>query len=1058
MNIENTEKLQKTANPSTKLQIDSTCANKEVNETAKVTEIANISEEKNFKHFNANNKMFHKKVEAIDYLKNYENLYLISEDKSMEKGNKRFYALDYETLYNYSISKKTHLYENFELCERLKLFLDIDIKKEKIPATADKDELFKNIIKKSINLILDQLLDYEIGNPQIIIISSNRPEKLSAHIIFNDVVFTDIVSMKFFMMKINSEMIKDKTIDMNVYKVGCCRLLWNSKYGKSTPLDYHKSINYTRQSDRELFMNCLLKYLPESYKTINCPVPQNLPIKEAKVQNIKSKKGSKKSQKFINKALTEIFSIEEVKKYVDTLSQERCDDYIDWLHVGMAIFNCCPTIEGFNLWDQWSQKSDSYCGRDLCIYKWNSFRTDGGLTIASLKFYAKRDNPELYDNLDIVLDKQLYESIKYELDYILDEKEKIKLRSSLAGKTIDDWFRPTNRSKVLSIRSTYNTGKTKLIAKIITEYQPKRILFVSYRQSLTQDLYNVFKDHNVDSYLDGKFYGGRIICQIESLWKLIPDYVFDGAEVPSYDIVILDEIESILSHFNSSTIKEKEKTFNLLKAIIYNSKRVLALDGDFGNRAYEFVKDINNDIEPIILENTIKKNKRHFIFMQERALFDQKIETDLKNGLNVAVISMSATVAEKYYATYKDTYKSAIYVAETSDEEKRALKNVDKSWTGLRFLTYSPTVESGVSYNLKNFHKIYIVLCSKSTCPRALLQMTCRIRQVEDSNICVLLNGMPFKERANFYTFEETKEYVLHTIKRYLPNEIVLDKETDKMVIQYKYDIFSKILIYNEMENLNKNPYYFVAYLIKLLKEKGHTYEYVKGKNTKEINKGAVLKEELFKAEDIDGMKYGALMTKIKSNNASRDEKIMIKKYMFKEHWKIPELTLEFIDKYYNETHKLFNLRYLLNPQKINAYLSVDYGDTQTINFEKVKILEQISIINEVITKLGFENVSDQKALEKEQFEEGIKKVLKECKLFTEPNNSLPLFGLNKIKTNDIKVKCFLGFINTIFKNWGFNLTATDKKYIQVKINNKWKTKSQFKYSINYLNGIINYV
>ena len=72
-----------------------------------------------------------------------------------------------------------------------------------------------------------------------------------------------------------------------------------------------------------------------------------------------------------------------------------------------------------------------------------------------------------------------------------------------------------------------------------------------------------------------------------------------------YDLIILDEIESVLNHFRSTTIKNKEGVFDIMKNILYNSNKILALDGDFNNRAYDYISYFGKSI---ILENEHKKN------------------------------------------------------------------------------------------------------------------------------------------------------------------------------------------------------------------------------------------------------------------------------------------------------------------------------------------------------------------------------------------------------------------------------------------------------------------
>ena len=62
----------------------------------------------------------------------------------------------------------------------------------------------------------------------------------------------------------------------------------------------------------------------------------------------------------------------------------------------------------------------------------------------------------------------------------------------------------------------------------------------------------------------------------------------DTSIYPSYDLVIIDEIESILSHFEChQTFKGKSKeTFDFIQNAIINSAKLMVLDGDVNNRTY----------------------------------------------------------------------------------------------------------------------------------------------------------------------------------------------------------------------------------------------------------------------------------------------------------------------------------------------------------------------------------------------------------------------------------------------------------------------------------------
>jgi len=77
--------------------------------------------------------------------------------------------------------------------------------------------------------------------------------------------------------------------------------------------------------------------------------------------------------------------------------------------------------------------------------------------------------------------------------------------------------------KSLNIKSPYDTGKTQLLKQILTKYDPKRVLCVSYRITLSYDIYSNFKNYGLTKFSDHDFDAERLIMQAEFLLKLIID-------------------------------------------------------------------------------------------------------------------------------------------------------------------------------------------------------------------------------------------------------------------------------------------------------------------------------------------------------------------------------------------------------------------------------------------------------------------------------------------------------------------------------------------------------
>jgi predicted AAA+ superfamily ATPase len=93
-------------------------------------------------------------------------------------------------------------------------------------------------------------------------------------------------------------------------------------------------------------------------------------------------------------------------------------------------------------------------------------------------------------------------------------------------------------------------------------------------------------DFDFINYQDNDFKADRIIIQLESLLKLQSPFLDDL--VPVYDLIILDEIESILKQFSSvETFKDRSRsTFEILQHIILaslnDSGKLISMDGDLG--------------------------------------------------------------------------------------------------------------------------------------------------------------------------------------------------------------------------------------------------------------------------------------------------------------------------------------------------------------------------------------------------------------------------------------------------------------------------------------------
>ena len=97
--------------------------------------------------------------------------------------------------------------------------------------------------------------------------------------------------------------------------------------------------------------------------------------------------------------------------------------------------------------------------------------------------------------------------------------------------------------------------------------------------------------------------------------------------VPSYDLVVVDEIESILNQFSyDATFKNKnQETFEFIEQIIKISLKkgkLISLDGDLGARGYSFVSKFG---ESMNLNNLANFSDKAIKIITDTGEFEKQI-------------------------------------------------------------------------------------------------------------------------------------------------------------------------------------------------------------------------------------------------------------------------------------------------------------------------------------------------------------------------------------------------------------------------------------------------
>ena len=269
----------------------------------------------------------------------------------------------------------------------------------------------------------------------------------------------------------------------------------------------------------------------------------------------------------------------------------------------------------------------------------------------------------------------------------------------------------------------------------------------------------------------------------------------------------MDEVESLLKHFDSETIDNKRGTFNLMMDIVQVSTKVLALDGDYGNRAHHFLQRFDPKTKEI--ENVHKNIGRTLTFVDNIEYFNSQLDQDIMKGKKIVICSMSSKIANEYSEILSKRkikgkeIKVVLHTAKSGDDLKKQLMNVNEYWKNFQVVIYSPSLESGVDFSEFYFDKLYAILATDSTSQRGFLQMCSRVRKLTDGNIFVYTNGLQFTKYESFYTYNDAKEFMEQIHNNYSLDQHEREIIDNKLMIKDKeLELYDENRIYNECENL----------------------------------------------------------------------------------------------------------------------------------------------------------------------------------------------------------------------------------------------------------------
>ena len=354
------------------------------------------------------------------------------------------------------------------------------------------------------------------------------------------------------------------------------------------------------------------------------------------------------------------------------------------------------------------------------------------------------------------------------------------------------------------IKSEMGSGKTYQIRKLLEDNSNLKALIVCFRVELGQYMFEYMSKikSNIEFTMYNRVTGylkqPRLICQVNSLYRVCN---------VEYDVLILDEIESIIAQFSGVTPTKKRMCFLTLEKLIRDTPHVYALDAAVGERSLNVLRSIRPLVQ---ITNTFKTLGNMRMIETNMPSWITTIFETISNNEPIAITSTNArwlvgieTAINKMYPT-----KNVLLIwSESTEEQKKTfyndLQNVD-------VFLYSATLQAGISIDIVRFTRLFVYATAMGPTPAALHQMLARIRKFKENEIIITFDKISqTNAEGEEWTYDEMVTHVSSSVRMALDSRFEADMGAvitgfakDWSRVYYESPFFT-VVVYNILESFN---------------------------------------------------------------------------------------------------------------------------------------------------------------------------------------------------------------------------------------------------------------
>lgn len=666
-----------------------------------------------FLALNQNENKIYKTCEQRDKKGNLVDIYQYTQSVCLVENKTQFYVLNFD--FDFKYEKYSEIYQGF---------------------TSQHEEITLYIIQ-SIIKVLDLTLN--LKKKQFEYVWAEKSKSIGYHIYWNGIITNKQLHQYIFNQTIQS-IKEDKK-----YPITLINQIFDSCVSKSNGLrlfyfkvdgDYY----YPSQSKSSLkidpepskhFHLCILNTNYSNYN-FDLKISQELVENSIYILDTKIKTKDIKNNKLKTNLeyLTDFITLDlEGKKdlfigLTNIINIKRIDDYNDWISL-IFLHRNYNLKENIILISSKSKKYDNKALKTIENIFTNKIKTNKNIiTLGTLIKWAKEDNltetNKLFGKyyLTLKLDiKSIDEVLLSKSDLKPDWIENTQYISTDAIldiiKTIEE-----NKINCIGAYSQTGSGKTTMCNKIISHqiktHPNYKILSVITRRSMSACHLNAFNTPNIpikfSSYLDES---------IETMDYFISSLEFLSNINEVYQIVILDEINSLINYFYSSTLSNRrlQCVSNLIK-ILSEAKLIIGVDANITDMVWIMLKQMNKKIYyykntfqnkkdiPLNIYSCLKYNEDNNLITWCEKLIITKYINQSKSCL---IMTDSKEITDKLKLIFiKSNSNEDYYRIFTRDEGTlEDMKNINKIGIN-RVLIASPKILYGLDLTIE-YDEIFLI-------------------------------------------------------------------------------------------------------------------------------------------------------------------------------------------------------------------------------------------------------------------------------------------------------------------------------------------------------------